>query len=295
MFTTKVASQRGRHGLSGTSTGAPIHSRRGFPTPVVLPRKPILRTKQSNIFTGESDRDAPSKNLVAQHIAAYAPQEGVQNKVHSVAWLEVVFNQESALNEDTCCFEKRYKPVKLRRIAESSSNSSAACKVHEKGAPHKQQIGDVAQFANERAEVTLRNHILNKKKPVKLRRNLPGPAAVRTSCALKRNAASNILESVTLMWSQRRMAGKIRDDEGGVFATSASSEYFRFIQSRRKTPRQQVTAVRWPTSLANQRCVRGPTTHSPTTPQHSVDGVGFRTVGRDFTVSANWTNGPRAQ
>ena len=33
------------------------------------------------------------------------------------------------------------------------------------------------------------------------------------------------------------MAGIIRDDEGGVFATSACSEYLRFIQSTRKIPR----------------------------------------------------------
>ena len=58
---------------------------------------------------------------------------------------------------------------------------------------------------------------------------------------------------------------------------------------------QQVIAVRWPTSLANQRCVRRQTTHPPKTPQHSVYSVEFRTVGRDFTGSANWTSGPRAR
>ena len=58
---------------------------------------------------------------------------------------------------------------------------------------------------------------------------------------------------------------------------------------------QQVIAVRWPTSLANQRCVRRQTTHPPKTPQQSVYSVEFRTVGRDFTGSANWTSGPRAR
>ena len=69
----------------------------------------------------------------------------------------------------------------------------------------------------------------------------------------------------------------------------------RHAPDRVKEGVQQVIAVRWPRSLANQRCARGPTTHRPKTPQQSVDGAEFRSLGGDFTGSANWTNGPRAR
>ena len=146
-----------------------------------------------------------------------------------------------------------------------------------KGAPHNQQIGEVAQFTNESAEVTVRNHVPNER-PVKHKRNLPGAAAPRMSCA------PNARQSVTLRRSHRRMSGTTRDDEGGVFATSACSEYFRFRHPA--TPRarvqervQQVFAVCWLTSLANERCVRGLTTHPPRTPQQSVYPGAPRTKG----------------
>ena len=49
--------------------------------------------------------------------------------------------------------------------------------------------------------------------------------------------ALNAMRHRPLIWSHKRMGRLTRDDETGVFATSVCSEYFRFIQSARKIPR----------------------------------------------------------
>ena len=97
---------------------------------------------------------------------------------HLLAWasrgqrpqrcLKIVFDQESALNEATCCLEKCCKPVQLRRNLPSPATvQGSACalsSVHrciqrcQEWTPHNQQIGDVPQFTDDRAEIAVRNH-----------------------------------------------------------------------------------------------------------------------------------------
>ena len=93
-------------------------------------------------------------------------------------------------------------PVVLKNAANLSSSGELPspatipvlrAKRTKKGTSHNQQIGDVAQFKKESAEVTVRNHVLDEETS-----QAQAPCVLCTEC----NAASNILEGHSLRITQ---------------------------------------------------------------------------------------------